>query len=222
MSYPVRVTVVPAAPPRNRVTTAFRLILAIPHTILAGPVVWIYRTGSLGLLGAAAYFLAIVNWFALTALGEDVAGIRDFQMYYLRWRTRSVAYSALLTDAYPPFGDAAYPATITVKQPTGPRYLTSITLRLLFAVPHLIVLFFVMLAWVLTTVLAWVAILFTSRYPTALVGFAVGAMRWLLRVEAYMLLLVDEHPPFTLQDDAGVMVAGSGDLHATSGEFPRE
>jgi hypothetical protein len=31
-----------------------------------------------------------------------------------------------------------------------------------------------------------------------LYDFGVGALRWRLRVEAYMLLLVDEYPPFAL------------------------
>jgi hypothetical protein len=38
MPYPVTVTVQPQAGSRNRLTTAFRPILAIPHTILAGPI----------------------------------------------------------------------------------------------------------------------------------------------------------------------------------------
>jgi hypothetical protein len=222
MSYPVRITVVPAPPPRNRLTVAFRLILAIPHTILAGPVIWIYRTGSLGLLGAAAYFLAIVNWCGLIFAGREAPGVRDFQMYYLRWRTRSVAYSALLTDAYPPFGDALYPASITVNQPLGARDRGTIALRLLYAVPQLVVLFFVLLAWLVATIVAWFAILFTSRHPAGLREFGIGAMRWLLRVEAYVLLLVDEYPPFSLQDDPRVTSAEPEDLLATSGGFPPE
>ena len=221
MSYPVGIAVTPPPTPRNRLTVAFRLILAIPHTILAGPVIWIYRTGSLGLLGAAAYFLAVVNWFALVFGAREVAGVREFQMYYLRWRTRAVAYSVLLTDDYPPFGDADYPASITVTPPNGRRDMGTIALRLLFAVPQLVVLFFVVLAWAVVTVLAWFAILFTSRYPAGLVGFAIGAMRWLLRVEAYMLLLVDEYPPFSLQSD-DLTPAGPASPRSTTGGHPPE
>ena len=45
---------------------------------------------------------------------------------------------------------------------------------------------------------AWVVIVFTGHYPAGLETFALGCMRWLLRVEAYLLLLVDDYPPFTL------------------------
>ena len=47
--------------------------------------------------------------------------------------------------------------------------------------------------------IAWVALLFTRRYPASLHPFSVGVMRWLLRVESYLLLLVDEYPPFALE-----------------------
>jgi hypothetical protein len=35
--------------------------------------------------------------------------------------------------------------------------------------------------------------------PSALYDFGAGVMRWRRRVEAYMLLMVDEYPPFSLQ-----------------------
>ena len=60
MAYPVTMTVQPRIANRNRLTTAFRLVLAIPHLILIG------GTGqSGGLLSAAAMFLAIVSWFTI-------------------------------------------------------------------------------------------------------------------------------------------------------------
>jgi hypothetical protein len=99
--YPVRVVVSPQFDGRNRLTTAFRPILAIPHAILTGPVYWSYRTGGVGLLGAAAYVLAIVSWFTLLVTGQHLQGARDFALYYLRWRTRALAYMALLVDPYP-------------------------------------------------------------------------------------------------------------------------
>jgi hypothetical protein len=37
----------------------------------------------------------------------------------------------------------------------------------------------------------------TATYPAAVYGFGVGALRWYIRVEAYLLLLVDVYPPFS-------------------------
>jgi len=196
--YPVAISIDAAAGERNRLTAFLRPILSIPHMMLVGPGAWIHRLDSAGLVGAAAYVLAIVNWFAILVTGESIKGIRDFQLYYLRWRTRAVAYMALFVDPYPPFGDGPYPATIAVTEPTV-RDRPTIAVRLILAVPHLVVLFFLVFAWVLCTVIAWFAILFGGTYPASLYPFASGTMRWTLRVEAYLLLLVDEYPPFTLE-----------------------
>jgi len=197
-NYPVTITIAPQAEPRNRLTTALRPILAIPHAILAGPVYCSSRTGGAGLLGAAAYAMAIVSWFTLLIMGVQFRGIRDFSMYYLRWRTRALAYMALFVDPYPPFGDEPYPATIEVRDPAQPRDSATIAVRLLLVLPHLVVLCVLLLAWLITTVIAWFAILFTRSYPPSLYRFGIGVMRWGLRVEAYLLLLVDDYPPFTL------------------------
>jgi len=197
--YPVSVSVTVPLENRDRLTTALRPILAIPHVVLVGPAWWMRPFGAAGFLGAAAYVLAIVNWFMLLVKGEDLKGVRDFQLYYLRWRTRAVAYMALFADAYPPFGDGPYPVAIEVADAPAPRDRATIAVRVLLAVPHLVVLCFILLGWFVTTVIAWFAILLTGAYPAALSAFGIGAMRWMLRVEAYLLLLVDEYPPFSLE-----------------------
>ena len=199
MPYPVLVTIEGQVERRDRLTAAFRPILAIPHAILVGPIYWFYHAGAVGLLGAAVYFLAIVSWFTLLTTGEHMPGIRDLSLYYLRWRTRAVAYMALFVDKYPPFGDGAYPASIEVTEPGLPRDRATIAVRLLLAIPHLLLLFFLLIGWLVTSVIAWFAILFTGSYPPSLYPFGVGVMRWMLRVEAYLLLLVDEYPPFALE-----------------------
>jgi hypothetical protein len=200
MAYPVAVDVSPSLQGRNRVTTAFRPILAIPHAILAGPVYLWTRTAGVGLIGAAAYVLAIVSWFSLLIKGRHPQGAREFCLYYLRWRTRSLAYMALFRDEYPPFGDGPYAASIEVAEPPSQRDQGSIALRLLLVLPHVVVLCFLLIGWLITTVIAWLAILFSGSYPASMVGFGVGVMRWALRVEAYMLLLVDVYPPFSLEE----------------------
>ena len=199
MPYPVSVTVEPQMTGRNRLTTALRPLLAIPHAILVGPVYFSRRTGTAGLLGAAAYLMAIVNWCTLLITGDEIRGIREFSLYYLRWRTRALAYMALFADGYPPFGDGDYPAAIDVPDPPRPRDRVTIALRLLLAIPHFVLLFFLAIGWFVTTVLAWFAILFTGSYPASFCPFGISVMRWMLRVEAYLLLLVDEYPPFALE-----------------------
>jgi hypothetical protein len=208
----VTVTVEPVLTNRNRLTTALRLILAIPHAILVGGLgfgilggVTTTSAGGVtsyswetGLLGAVAAFLAIVSWFTLVFSGLHIPGIRQFTLVYLRWRVRVLAYMMLLEDRYPPFGDADYPASVTVDDPKLPRDRVTIALRLLVAIPHFIVLFFLCIGWWITAIIAWVLILATGAYPPGLYDFGVGILRWFTRVEAYVLLLVDEYPPFAL------------------------
>ena len=49
-------------------------------------------------------------------------------------------------------------------------------LRLIYVIPHIVVLIFVNIAWTVTTIIAWFAILFHRCLPTGLYRFAVGAM----------------------------------------------
>jgi hypothetical protein len=204
--YPVAILVEPALAHRNRLTTAFRLLLAIPHLILVGGVGLGFASSGdsrttfgseQGLLGAVAALLAIVSWFTIVIAGTHLIGIRQFTAFYLRWRVRAAAYLMLLQDAYPPFGDAPYPASIELIDPPRRSRLT-VALRLLLALPHVFVLAFVLIAWGLTTIVAWFTILFTGTYPQGLYEFGVGVLRWRMRVEAYLLLMVDEYPPFSL------------------------
>ena len=208
MPYPVSVSVEPSLTNRNRLTTAFRLILAIPHLILVGGIGFGVASrgdsrttigGEGGLLGAVAVFLAIVSWFTIVFAGTHIIGIRQFTSFYLRWRVRALAYFMLLEDAYPPFGDAPYPASIEVVDPPGPRDRVggrsaasprdSSLHRAVLRAPG-----------VVASRRSRHGSSFCSRAAIrrACTQFGVGALRWRLRVEAYMLLMVDEYPPFSL------------------------
>jgi len=210
--HPVELSIEPAIEGRNRLTTFFRPLLAIPHLILVGGPVgaalfWSSQSepgreadagAGGGVLGMAAVLVTIIAWFAILFTRRHPQGLWDFAAYYLRWRARAVAYVALLRDEYPPFGDGPYPVALTLPEPNASRDLFSVGLRLVYAIPHLVVVWGLGMAWAITTLIAWAAILLTGRYPEGLYHFGVGVLRWNLRVDAYLLLLHDEYPPFSL------------------------
>lgn len=71
------------------------------------------------------------------------------------------------------------------------------------AIPHFVVLAFLWLAFLVLTVVAGFAILFTGRYPHSIFDFNVGIVRWGWRVTFYAFVLgTDKYPPFALKSDA--------------------
>ncbi len=211
VAHPVRVKVPPRLEGRNRLTTAFRVILALPHLLLVGgpialalswtsgaPGGWRWDWGGGGALGTVAALSALIAWFALLFTGRYPDGLRKLATYYLGWRVRASAYTALLRDEYPPFGEGPYPALLEVDEPRLPRDRVSVGFRIILALPHILAVWVLGIAWALTSVIAWFAILFTGGYPAPLYDFGVGVLRWNVRVEAYLLLLHDDWPPFSL------------------------
>ena len=213
--HPVTYFVTTQTDGRNRLTCFFRILLAIPHLILVGGpggsafsypfavltggnVISFAGIAGNGALGLVAIVGSVASWFAIVFTGKQPKGLWDLASFYLRWRSKAVAYSTLLRDEYPPFGDGAYAVDFGVAEFPEQRDRWSVALRIVFLIPHAVLLFFVGIAWAITAFIGWLAILFTGSYPDGLYRFAVGYLRWSLRVEAYALLMHDEYPPFSL------------------------
>ncbi len=95
---------------------------------------------------------------------------------------------------------SGYPVKLDVPYPERlSRWL--IFVKWLLAIPHLAIVYVLSGVMSVLTFIAFFAILFTKKYPDSLYTFAVGIQRWTYNVYAYVGLLRDEYPPFSL--DAG-------------------
>jgi hypothetical protein len=117
------------------------------------------------------------------------------------WGVTVTAYSPY--QAYPgpaPVLAAPPPVFVAVADPAPQRRVT-VAFRLILAVPHVFLLYFLFIAASVIAFVGWWGALFTGRLPQFAVTFLSGVMRWSIRVYAYDCLLTDVYPPFTLEDD---------------------
>jgi len=200
-NYPVQFDVDFPSRPLDRLTTAFRLLAAIPIvvvlTMLTGEMFRDDDTTNTVVIGGAAVFLPLV--LMLVFRQKYPRWWFDWNLNLLRFSNRVTVYLALLDDRYPSTDeeqavhlDFAYPDAGQLN-----RWLPLV--KWLLAIPHYAVLFFLWLGVVFAVIAAWFAILFTGTYPRRLFDFIVGVLRWTNRVNGYAFTLVtDQYPPFRL------------------------
>lgn len=124
---------------------------------------------------------------------------------------RTTAYALLLTDRYPSFGPEGSPVRLEFDQPPSGRLSRWRVLfwKSVLLFPMAIVLYFLWLAVMVVSVLAWFAVLITGSHPRGLFQFSVGVQRWSWRMLAYQSSFNDRYPPYALSSDAGPGSKGS-------------
>jgi hypothetical protein len=168
-------------------------ILAIPHLIVSQ------------VLGYVMAVLGLVSFFTVLFTKQIPPGIFNFQVMALRYQYRVNSYAYFMHEKYPPFEFATTttdpggePVRVEIDRPEElHRWLPLV--KWLLAIPHLIVLtvygigaFFVMIA-------AFFAVLFTGKFPLGMRDYVVKVGRYALHVQAYLYLLRDEYPSFSLK-----------------------
>jgi hypothetical protein len=170
---------------RNRLTTFFRPLVAIPW------ILWAY------IYGIAASVVVIIAWFAVLFTKRYPEGMYSFVANYLRFQTRVGGFFALLTDELPPFGGGPrddYPIRVDFAAPQ-PEYRRSRTFfKFLVAFPQQVLLYGVLLlAWG-AAFITWWRVLFTGKQSITMhdpleLGFAYFA-----RANGFLYLLTEAHP----------------------------
>ena len=204
-AYPVQFSVDYPDRPLNRLTTAFRIFVAIPIAIVLSSVsgaTWHWSTPDRGDMAAAGAggLLFFGPLLMILFRQKYPRWWFDWNRELQRFGTRVGVYLALMEDRYPST-DEHQAVHLDYPYPDAERDLNRWLplVKWLLAIPHYIVLFFLDIAAVVVVIVAWFAILFTGRYPSGMFRFVEGVIRWHNRVLAYALLLVtDQYPPFRL------------------------
>ncbi len=80
----------------------------------------------------------------------------------------------------------------------APQNRLTVLVRIILAIPHLVVLWALGIAAEVVVIICWFAALVLGRLPVGLGEFLSGYLRWLVRVQGYLFLLTDRYPPFEL------------------------
>src|SRR3954451_18657974 len=203
LGYPLQYDVDYPDRPLNRLTSAFRIFVAIPILVVLGAVsgtTYGWGQGHSEAAAGAGGMLVLGPLLMILFRRKYPRWWFDWNLELQRFTNRVVVYVALMDDRYPATDDHqsvhldyAYPDA----QRDLNRWLPLV--KWLLAIPHFIVLIFLDIAAIVVVIIAWFAILFTGKYPPGMFDFVQGVIRWQNRVIAYAVVLVtDRYPPFSL------------------------
>lgn len=206
--YPISYEADPTLEGRNRLTTFFRYIVAIPWLIVAS------------IYGFVAEIVAVIAWFAIVFTGKYPEGLYNFNAGYLRMITRVNGFEYLLTDEWPPFGgeDASgYPIRVGVPPALDQYSRLKTGFRLIVGIPVYLLAIVQAVILGVCAIIAWFVILFTGKLPDGLFNPMRSASAYLSRAAGYFLLITEDWPPFSYEE-GGTTPAGEISSEAASRE----
>lgn len=167
--------------------------LAIPQLFIAGA------------LSSLRGVLTLISFFTVLITGRIPRPLFDAIAMTFRYEWRAASYALFLREAYPPFDfqptaadDGVDRHTLVTFTYPGLMSRWQPLVKWLLALPHYFVLFGLAIAATVVVLLGFFAVLITGEYPQTLRDFLVGVYRYNVRVQAYIGLLTDAYPPFSL------------------------
>jgi roadblock/LC7 domain-containing protein len=167
-------------------------LLAIPQFVVAYALQIVQRV------------LTVVAFFTILFTKKIPEPVFGFIVMTHRYTWRVTSYFLWMRESYPPFEFGATPddpgtdpAMLTIlPQAEYHRWLPLV--KWFLAIPHYIALVFLFIGGFFVSIYGFFAVLFTGRWPEGARNFLVGTTRWSTRVLAYVGLLTDVYPPFSL------------------------
>ncbi len=168
-------------------------LLAIPHLMIA----WTLRS--------LRQVLTLLSLFLVLFTKRIPRPIFDAIVMTYRYEWRAMSYALFMHEDYPPFDFDLSSEDDGMESHTSLRLIYPEHLerwkplyKWFLAIPQYFVLAAFFVAACVGIVVGSFAVLVTGQYPDVIRDFLVDAYRYALRVEAYVGLLTDRYPPFSL------------------------
>ncbi len=148
-----------------------------------------------GRIGAEVPYLDELAWSLL--IGGAILGLIAAVLIAIGARHPRGALT-VPTETEPVDHPGALPVRVRARVDVTPsRWLW--LFKWLLLIPHYIAIVFLSAAFVIVTIIAWFAIVFTGRYPRSLFDFNLGVLRWNWRINGYGYgaFATDRYPPFS-------------------------
>jgi len=191
IEYPIAVSV-PEPEKLSRWKVLFKWwLLTVPHLV------------ALALLWAVTLIVILIALPAILFTGRYPRRLFKFVVGANRWGFRVAVYAALLRDEYPPFSfSAPYPAIFEAQyQEHFSRWKVLVKWWLL-VVPHYLLLYLMYKPLLLLVLFQGIFILFRGHHHSRIFQLTRGVLCWYARVSAYITLLTDKYPPFSLKESS--------------------